>query len=210
MKAWAVLAAAYLLGAVPWSYLIVRRLRGEDVRKLGSGNVGATNVLRTSGKVAGAAAFALDFGKGAAAVALARAAEASPAVVSGAAVAAVVGHVFPVFLGFRGGKGVATGAGALAVLAPRALVAVVPIFVLLVRSTGFVALGSVAAAALVPVAVYLLGRWGLAPRPDPPLLLGLAAIAALIVARHQSNLRRLAAGSEARLSDPAEGEGKDA
>jgi glycerol-3-phosphate acyltransferase PlsY len=204
---WLVVAGAYLLGAIPWSYLIVRRVSGEDVRTLGSGNVGATNVLRTTGRAAGAVALALDLGKGVAAVAIARAAELPAAAVSGAAVAAVVGHSFPVFIGFRGGKGVATGAGALLVLAPWAFAVVVPVFAVLVRATGYVAVGSVAAAALAPLAVYLEGRWGLTRPAEPALLLGVGAIAALIAGRHHGNLRRLVAGSEAKLSDPLEPRG---
>jgi glycerol-3-phosphate acyltransferase PlsY len=203
MRVVAVLLGAYLLGAIPWSYLIVRRVRGEDVRRLGSGNVGATNVLRTTGRAAGAAALALDLGKGAAAVALAEAVGTEPAVVAGAGFAAVVGHVFPVFLGFRGGKGVATGAGVLLALAPRALAVGLPLFVILVRATGFVAVGSVAAAAVAPLAVYLLGRWGLAEPAEPAVVVAVSAIAALVVVRHGENLRRLLRGGEARLSDPA-------
>ena len=119
MSGWAglaIVAGAYALGSVPFSYLIVKLAKGRDVRTVGSGNAGATNVMRAAGKAAGAAALLLDCGKGVAAVTAARALGASGLVVGGAAVAVVAGHIYPVFLGFRGGKGVATASGALGAL----------------------------------------------------------------------------------------------
>src|SRR4030095_11063293 len=118
MKPWMWVVAAYFLGSIPWSYLIVRLLKGTDVRREGSGNVGATHVLRAAGKGAGLLALALDAAKGIVAVVVARRLGFGAAWVGGAAVAVVLGHVFPVFLGLRGGKGVATAAGALGSLAP--------------------------------------------------------------------------------------------
>src|SRR5262249_55669760 len=117
----ALVAGAYLLGSISWSYLLVWLLQGRDVRTVGSGNAGATNAMRAAGKGVGVAVLLLDVGKGVAAIEVARALEAPPPVVGAAAVAVVLGHVYPVFFGFRGGKGVATSAGAMGALAPLAL-----------------------------------------------------------------------------------------
>ncbi len=196
--------AAYLLGSLPWSYLIVRLGQGIDVRTIGSRSAGATNVLRASGKRAALAALFLDAAKGAAAVILARTLEVGPWWLAAAAVAAVAGHVFPVFLGFRGGKGVATAAGVLALLAPWAALGALVVFVVVLSWKRYVSLGSLSAAAALPLLVGL--RWwsggyrqaeGL--DPGPALLAGTAAIAALVIVRHRANLVRLRAGTESRL-----------
>jgi glycerol-3-phosphate acyltransferase PlsY len=191
----AVIAAAYLIGSIPFSFLVARAFGVADVRRVGSGNVGATNVLRSAGMPAGAAALGLDVAKGALAVALAqRLAPGHPVLPAAAAVAAVVGHVYPVWLRLRGGKGVATGLGAFAVLEPLAALIALPIFGLTVATTRFASLGSVAAAAsLAGFALFFRGR-------DPVALAALAA-AALIVWRHRSNLRRILDGSERRLGE---------
>jgi glycerol-3-phosphate acyltransferase PlsY len=192
------LAGAYLLGSIPFSYLIVKARTGKDVRTLGSGNAGATNVARAAGRAAGVLAALLDAGKGAAAVLLARALAMPPAVAGGAAFAAVLGHCVPVFLRFRGGKGGATGGGALAVLAPAAVLPSVLVLLLMVAWKRYVSLGTVTAAAAAPLLVLLCQRLAWAPA-GAWLPLTTAAIAALILLRHRANLRRLLAGTEPRI-----------
>lgn len=196
----ALVTGAYLLGSISFSYLIVRALRGEDVRAVGSGNAGATNVLRAAGKLPGIATLLLDIGKGAAAVAVARALDARPPVVGLCAVAVVLGHVFPVFLGFRGGKGVATAGGAMLALAPLAMAPTLLLLVLVVAWTRYVSLGSVAAALAFPF-FLLLGRAAGWVEADDWLLAAAVAIAVLIVWKHRPNLERLRAGSERRLGE---------
>lgn len=192
------LAAAYLVGSLPFSYLIVKLRTGRDVRTLGSGNAGATNVTRAAGKAAGLLAALLDLGKGIAVVLLSRGLGAPPALVGGAAFAAVLGHCHPVFLRFRGGKGGATGAGALAVLALPAALASVLVLALVIAWKRWVSLGTVTAAATAPLFVLAFQRLGQLPEGEG-LLPAAAAIAALVVARHHSNLKRLLAGTEPRL-----------
>lgn len=207
---WLMVPGAYLLGSVSFSYLIVRKLQGRDVRTLGSHNAGATNVLRVAGRRAGLAALALDVGKGALAVTAARLLELPSTVVYASASAAVVGHIFPLFLGFRGGKGVATGAGTTAVLAPLPTILAAGAFALVVWRTGYVALGSVTAAAVAAPLVFLCGRLGWTRAADPELLVTVALIGALIIVKHAENLRRLRAGCEPRLggNDEVEGHGR--
>jgi acyl phosphate:glycerol-3-phosphate acyltransferase len=202
-SAFAIVAGAYLLGAVPWSYLIVRLATGSDVRSVGSGNAGATNVARAAGKGAGLLALLLDAAKGVVAVLVARRLGAPDAVVGAAALAAVLGHVFPVFLGFRGGKGVATGAGALATLAPWAGLLAFGTFVTVLAVTRYVSLASVAGAALFPIWIWCCGWWGWTAPPSPGLLGSAAAISLLVIWRHRSNLRRLRAGTERRVGERA-------
>lgn len=197
-----ILVIAYLLGSIPWSYLVVRVFGKEDIRAVGSGNVGATNAMRAAGKAVGAAALALDVGKGIAAVLVARRFDAPPLVVGTAAVAVVLGHVFPVFLGFRGGKGVATAAGALGALAPQVMAATLVVFFLIVLWKRYVSLGSVAVSALFPVLAWIGGRLGWIKDGGAWLVLSSGAIGAIILARHASNLRRLIRGTERRLGEP--------
>ncbi|HEX5760895.1 MAG TPA: glycerol-3-phosphate 1-O-acyltransferase PlsY [Thermoanaerobaculia bacterium] len=196
----ALIAGAYLLGSISFSYLIVRALQGRDVRALGSGNAGATNVLRAAGKLPGVATLLLDIAKGAAAVLAARALAAPPPVVALCAAAVVLGHVFPLFLGFRGGKGVATAAGAMGALAPLAIVPTFLLLVLVVAGSRYVSLGSIAATLAFPL-FLLLGRAAGWIAADGWVLGAAAAVAALIVWKHRSNLARLRAGSEPRLGD---------
>lgn len=199
MKLWGLLIlSSYLLGAIPFSYLIVRWRLGEDVRSLGSGNAGATNVLRTTGAMAGVTTLILDVFKGAAAVAAAELSAAPPAVVAGCGLAAVVGHVFPVYLKFRGGKGVATAAGALGLLSPFPTLVAVGVFIVVVAPTRFVALASVAAAISYPLTLAGASAAGWISA-DRWLLGFTTAIAALIIYKHRGNLRRLRAGTEPRL-----------
>jgi glycerol-3-phosphate acyltransferase PlsY len=190
---------SYLLGSISWSYLIVRFLQGSDIRTVGSGNAGATNVMRTAGKAAGAGALVLDVGKGLGAVLGARALGASAPFVAGAAVAVVLGHVYPVFFGFRGGKGVATAAGALGALAPWALVGAVVVFILVVASSRYVSLGSVLAAVLLPVLIAVAGEFGRGSAEGRWGVAAAAAIAVIVVVRHRANLLRLRQGTERRL-----------
>lgn len=195
---------AYLLGSVPFSYLIVRLHRGIDVRTIGSRSAGATNVLRASGKWAALLALLLDVAKGAAAVLVAARLDVGSWWVAAAAVAAVAGHVFPLFLALRGGKGVATAAGVLAVLVPWAGLGALAVFILLVAWKRYVSLGSISAAASLPALVG--ARWlGGAFRDvngqdyGPALLAAVSAIAVLVIVRHRTNLVRLRAGTESRL-----------
>ena len=185
------LLASYLLGSIPFSYLVART-RGVDVRTVGSGNVGATNVMRSAGKAAGIAAFVLDAAKGALAALLARKVATGAAVPPLAAVSAIVGHMYPVWLGFRGGKGVATGAGAFLPLAPLATVAGLVAFALATAVTRYVSVGSMAGAIVLAASAAALGApW--------PVWLSAAAMASLIVWKHRQNIRRLADGTESRI-----------
>jgi glycerol-3-phosphate acyltransferase PlsY len=197
----ALVAGAYLLGSVSFSVLVVRSLQGLDVRKVGSGNAGATNVWRAAGRKAGAVVLALDLAKGVTAVAVPRALDAPPSVVGGAAVAVVVGHVLPVFFGFRGGKGVATAAGALGTLAPAAMALGVLVFAAVVAWKRYVSLGSIVTAATFPLLVGLSLRLGWIESGGIWLLLPSAAIALIIVGGHARNLRRLRRGTEPRVGE---------
>lgn len=189
----ALLGAAYLLGSVPFSFLVARWFGVVDVRSVGSGNVGATNVLRSAGRTAGLLALVLDAGKGAGAAFLAGLVEPARSVVPPlAAVAAVLGHMYPVWLRFQGGKGVATGAGAFAPLAPAATAIAVLVFAATAAVTRYVSVGSIAAATALAALAFALG--------SPPAVAWSAAfVAALVVFKHRGNLRRLAAGTESRL-----------
>lgn len=206
MPAWSVMTSqilvlliSYLLGSIPFAYPVVRFVSGGDIRDLGSGNVGATNVLRSTSKVAGIATLALDAAKGAAAVLIAREWMGTDAtgwmVLAG--VAAIVGHVFPVFLKFQGGKGVATGCGAFLVIAPLAILTAALVFVATVAVTRYVSLGSVLASASVPIASGLMGQ-------PPVVMLGALAGAGLVIAKHHTNLRRLYQGRENKFQDSKE------
>jgi glycerol-3-phosphate acyltransferase PlsY len=193
-----VVAVAYLIGSIPFSFLVARAFGVHDVRQVGSGNVGATNVLRSAGKAAGALALLLDLGKGAAASALAgRLAPGEAALPAAAAVAAVVGHMYPVWLRFQGGKGVATGLGAFAPLAPKAALGALAAFAFTALATRFVSLGSVAGA--VAMAGLVLALRG----PDP-VAIAACLTAVLVVFRHRSNLRRILGGTERRVGQPRE------
>ncbi len=195
---------AYLLGSIPFGYLIVRVRGGGDVRESGSGGTGATNVPRRAGRWAGVLTLALDASKGLLAVVVARWIGGGEAGVdwwvAAAALAAVAGHVFPVWLGFRGGKGVATGLGVFLALAPLAVLCALPVFVAVVWATRYVSLGSMAAAAVLPLCVWLLGaRGGDAAANHAPLLTAALAGAALIVLKHRANIGRLVRGEESKL-----------
>jgi glycerol-3-phosphate acyltransferase PlsY len=195
-----VAACSYLLGSIPFGYLLIRVFRGEDVRKSGSGNIGATNVSRKSPAL-GVLTLLLDALKGTAAVLLSEVVAARSGIdhsLNPAALAAlfvVLGHVFPLWLSFRGGKGVATGLGAFAVIAPKAVLIAACVFLVLVAIFRRVSLGSIVAVGVFPFLAWLTGRsyfsaTGLA-------LMTLSSL--LIVAKHHENLRRLIAGTERRL-----------
>jgi glycerol-3-phosphate acyltransferase PlsY len=188
------LLIAYLLGAIPFGYLLVRLSTGADVRKSGSGNIGATNVLRTTGRAAGIATLLLDIAKGYAAVWIAgRLTGGEPVWMSLAALAVMGGHAYPVFLGFKGGKAVASFIGAFFCLTPLALVCLLVVFVGVVAWSGFISLGSICAAATFPLAVWIVEH------PPAPVILASIVAAAFIVYRHRENIRRLQDGAEHRF-----------
>jgi acyl phosphate:glycerol-3-phosphate acyltransferase len=194
--------SAYLLGSIPTGYLLVRFVRKQDIRTVGSGNIGATNVLRSGGKGLGAATFLLDMLKGCAAVWLgllvahlwmplapARDVEAL------AALCAVLGHMFPVWLKFRGGKGVATGFGVFLVASPLAALAALAVFVLIFAMSRIVSLASILAAGCFPVFAWLMVRGA-----KPAFFLAVqATVALLIIVKHHQNIRRLMTGTEHRF-----------
>jgi acyl phosphate:glycerol-3-phosphate acyltransferase len=191
--------AAYLLGSIPFGVLLTRLFGGGDVRKSGSGNIGATNVARVAGPLPGILTLFFDVAKGAAAVGLAgRVSNESATWMMIAALAALLGHCFPIWLTFRGGKGVATAAGAFLVLCPAALLGSVILFLLVVFFWRYVSLASISAAASMPLLIYFL--W--APQHAPPLVvtLGALAAAAIIVYKHDGNIQRLAQGEEPKFS----------
>jgi len=184
---------AYLLGSVSFSIIVVRLIARKDIREEGSGNAGATNVLRNHGAKAGIAVALLDIGKGAAAVWAMERLTADPRYLAAAAFAVVLGHVFPAFFRFRGGKGVATMVGAFLVLTPGATAVAMALFVVVVALTRYVSLGSVlGASALPPIAHFLFGA-------SDPAVLAAGAAALVVLSRHVENLKRLAAGTERRL-----------
>jgi glycerol-3-phosphate acyltransferase PlsY len=183
---------AYLLGSIPFGYLIVRGKGAGDIRQTGSGGTGATNVSRRAGKAAGVLTLLLDAAKGCVAVVIARAVSGDDWVIAAAAIAALVGHIFPVWLGFRGGKGVATGVGIFLVLAPIPLLCAGVVFLAIVLLTRYVSLGSITAAILIPVLVWV-------QSDSQPLLTAAVVGSALIVFAHRGNIQRLAAGTESRI-----------
>ena len=183
---------AYFIGSVPFALILARRWGAADLRRIGSGNLGATNVLRASGVTAGALVAALDIAKGAASVLLAARLSPDVAAPAAAGLAAIIGHIYPVWLRFRGGKGVATACGVFSVLAPLAVPPALAVFVLAVWATKYVSLGSVLASLALPPIAYATGS------PAPAIVAACAA-ATLIVFGHRSNLMRLRAGTERRL-----------
>ena len=183
----------YALGSVPFAFLVARRA-GIDVRVSGSGNVGAANVLRTSGAALGVIVMALDISKGAASVIVAHAGSGTLGSMAAAGTAAVIGHIYPIWLRFHGGKGVAVAAGVFSVLAPTATLAAFVVFVTTVWLTRLVSLGSIAATITLPSAVWLSGA-------PPEVLVAAAGSGSLILFRHRTNMRRLLSGRERRLGE---------
>ncbi|HEY7544489.1 MAG TPA: glycerol-3-phosphate 1-O-acyltransferase PlsY [Blastocatellia bacterium] len=200
---------AYLLGAIPFGYLLVKFVftSGEDIRRVGSGGTGATNVSRRAGWTAGILTVVLDALKGVAAVMLMKRIAGDDYLWMGAAaIAAIVGHIFPVFLGFRGGKGVATGAGVFLVLAPLPVIAAFALYVVTVLITRYSSLGSIIASLSIPILILLFYGWLLPSSPHPQLWTMVATTAlagVLIVAKHHENIRRLASGTESKLGSRA-------
>jgi glycerol-3-phosphate acyltransferase PlsY len=192
-------AAAYLLGSIPFGLLVGKLFGGADVRAAGSGNIGATNVARVAGPLAGILTLLLDAAKGAFAVVLAaRLSDQSSTWMMIAGLCALVGHCFPIWLGFHGGKGVATAAGVFLVLCPPAFLGSIILFVLVVVYWRYVSLGSMSAAAALPLLIYFF--W--APHHAPPyaVTFGSLAAALLIVYKHDANIQRLVQGDEPRFS----------
>jgi glycerol-3-phosphate acyltransferase PlsY len=185
------LLIAYLLGAVPFGYLMVKLKTGRDVRTVGSGNIGATNVLRATGRGTAIAVLLLDIAKGWLAVWLAGALTGrNPLWMAAAALAVMAGHAFPVFLKFHGGKAVASCVGAFLCLAPSALGIALVVFVLVVAKSRYISLGSISAAATLPLAVWLVSH------PPWATTLAAALAGAFIIWRHHENIARLRAGTE--------------
>ena len=199
--AWvAALLLGYLLGSVPWGLLLTRAAGHGDIRAIGSGNSGATNVLRTGSKGLAAATLALVALKGAAALLIAGAVWGESAGLA-AGFGAMLGHAFPVWLGFRGGKGVATGVGAFLILAPLAILCAGVIFLAVVALTRYVSLGSITSAAAFPLFVWLSARH-IAPAASAelaPLLTSSVACCALIIIMHYANIARLLNGTEGKF-----------
>ena len=182
---------AYVLGAIPFGYLLTRFTTGKDVRTEGSGNIGATNVLRAAGRGAAVITLLLDLGKGYAAVWIAGVlTDYSPGWMADAALAVMVGHAFPIFLGFKGGKSVATFTGAFLYLAPVPALAGVIVFVITVAATRYISAGSIVAAATFPLGLWLIEH------PTLNELLAALIAAAIVVYRHKENMRRIHAGKE--------------
>jgi acyl phosphate:glycerol-3-phosphate acyltransferase len=187
---------SYLLGSIPFGYLLVRLGSGEDIRASGSGNIGATNVARKS-PILGIATLLLDAAKGMAAVYLARIVFSGPhrhLIMTIAALFAVTGHLFPIWLKFRGGKGVATSFGAFVLIMPKSILCMVVIFVLLAVAFRYVSLGSIAVAAAFPLLAWALGEYH-----DPIELLIIAIVSALVIWKHRQNINRLTAGTESQI-----------
>jgi acyl phosphate:glycerol-3-phosphate acyltransferase len=189
---------AYLLGSIPFGLLIVMATRGGDIRQSGSGNIGATNVTRTAGVIAGALTLLLDAAKGYLPVWLAaRWSLGSEWWLTVAAVCAVFGHMFPVWLGFRGGKGVATSLGAFIPICWKAVLAAAALWIVVVFFWRYVSLGSIAAAAAMPILVYLLFAPGHAPLTV--LSFGTMLISVMVIWKHRQNVERILAGTENRI-----------
>jgi acyl phosphate:glycerol-3-phosphate acyltransferase len=193
-------AISYLLGSIPFGYLLVRAFRGSDIRQSGSGNIGATNVARTSPAL-GIATLVLDALKGFAAVAVARYWMAPHVTIAAvvlcaiAALFAIAGHIFPVWLKFRGGKGVATGLGSFVMLAPKAIVVMLGLFAAIVLAFRYVSLGSILVVAMFPILAWVLDGYGRVP----VAIACFTMASVLIIAKHHDNIRRLLGGRENRL-----------
>ncbi len=188
------IVAAYLIGAVPTGFLVARAFGVGDIRRHGSGNIGATNVLRAAGWVPALLTLVLDIAKGYGAVWLGALLAGGAPGIAACALAAVVGNCWSVFLRFRGGKGVATGLGALLALVPWAVVPAIPVWLAIALTTRYVSLGSILAAACVPFGALVF-------RYPAPFIGASFAVAALIVARHHENISRLLSGTERRLGE---------
>ena len=189
------LLIAYLLGSLPFGYLLVKWRTGGDVRAAGSGNIGATNVLRTKGRALGVATLILDIGKGLAALWIAsRLTTDNHLWMSASALAVMAGHAYPVFLRFQGGKAVASFIGAFLWLTPLPLLSVLLVFLGVAAWTRYISLGSIVAAATFPLAVWLVLQ------PSWPVWLSALLASGFIIYRHSSNIQRLRSGTESRFT----------
>jgi len=186
------IAAAYLIGSIPFALILARRYGAADLRRVGSGNLGAANVMRASGTAAGVIVALLDMAKGAASVWIAEQIEPGPLAPAAAGVAAIVGHIYPIWLRFRGGKGVATACGVFSMLTPLALPPALAIFTVAVWVTKYISLGSVLASVALPPLAYALGG-------SAPSVIAACAASAIILFRHRANVGRLRTGTERRL-----------
>jgi glycerol-3-phosphate acyltransferase PlsY len=189
---------AYLLGSIPFGYVLLKIFRKQDVRTIGSGNIGATNVARSGAKGLGIATLVLDALKGFVAVAIARQLPSSTNLALAAATAAlfaILGHMFPVWLKFKGGKGVATGVGVFLALAPKAVLVVLVIFAAIVAVSRYVSLGSIVDSALFPIFFLVMYR----SNATVPTVLLVCGVAVLIIFKHKDNIRRLVTGTEHRF-----------
>lgn len=200
----AALVGAYLLGSIPFAYLAVRFRKGIDVRSVGSGNVGATNAGRLLGKGWAIAIYFADAAKGAGAVLAAIALGLEPIWLAACGLLVVLGHVFPVWLRFKGGKGVATITGVFAALVPYALLVSGALWIVVTYTTRFVSLGSIALAVALPIAIVAFDPDG-ALGDRLPITIMATAVAVLIVVKHVGNVRRIVAGTEDRIGEPEEG-----
>jgi glycerol-3-phosphate acyltransferase PlsY len=191
--------AAYLLGSIPFGLVLARLFGGADVRKQGSGNIGATNVARVVGPLAGILTLVLDAAKGAVAVLIAeRLSNDSATWMMIAAFAALLGHCYSIWLNFKGGKGVATAAGVFLVLSPLAFLGSIILFLLVAIFWRYISLASLSAAAAMPLLIYLL--WAPHHAPPPVITFGTLAVALLIVYKHDANIQRLLQGEEPKFS----------
>jgi glycerol-3-phosphate acyltransferase PlsY len=186
-----IVIVSYLIGSVPFALLLARRWGAADLRRIGSGNLGAANVLRASGVKAGVLVAVLDISKGAVSVMLAER-FGGDAAAPAAGVAAIVGHIYPVWLRFRGGKGVATACGVFSVLSPLAVPPALGIFAVTVWITKYISLGSMLASVALPPIAYAIGS-------SAPTVAAAFVVSAIIVFRHRSNLVRLRTGTERRI-----------
>lgn len=195
------LVLAYFLGSIPFGHLIVKLKTGQDVRASGSGATGATNVLRTAGKTLGILTFALDIVKGVVAVLAARWLTGvgwsdTTWIVAGAAILAIVGHIFPVWLGFKAGKGVATGLGVFLAIAPVAALCSFGLFALIVAKTHYISLGSIIGTVVMIPLILLWNGWMWPSQYLTQMLVAITVVAAVIVFKHRDNIKRLMAGTE--------------
>lgn len=189
-----VIVLSYLIGGVPTGLVLVRLLKGEDIRKHGSGNIGTVNVLRVAGPATAAAVLVVDILKGLVPVLLAARVTTAPWVIVACGLAAIAGHNWSVFLGFRGGKGIATSFGVLLALSPVAAFAAAAVWIVVVAATRYASLGSILGVGAVPFVLWRLGQ--------PPAYVVFGVVAAIFaIYRHRANIRRLVAGTELRIND---------
>ena len=192
---WIIVVGAYFLGSLPTALLLVRWVTGTDVRKTGSGNVGGTNAARAAGLKIGAVVTVVDVAKGAAPVLVMQWYDPAARWLAVTMLAAVIGHIYPVWLRFKGGKGVATGFGAFLVLAPGPAAAALALWIVIVAVGRYVALGSMIASAVFPVILFFMRH------PPEPIIWAIVAVSALIVWKHRPNMENLVRGTEPRIGN---------